>query len=180
MGQPGVLCRVWCPTRQTMVHLNAIPNGNIADSRMFVPSALPEGGDLSFLGAQKPDDVSCAIAAGRIDPMTHKPFVVTVVDGIVHVAPPEQELINQHPRVTAPATVRSTQMLGRQPTEIVSLFHKSNGMILQLALLEHTSVLHHTDCWFQKKCAIACFFIHSSVAGDVGRPRVCQQMVPCR
>ena len=91
-----------------MVHLNDIPNGNIGDSRMYVPSALPEGSALSFLGAHKPDDVSCAVAEGRLDPMTLEPFVVHVVDGIVHVRPPQHHSGDYRARVSAPAACQPT------------------------------------------------------------------------
>lgn len=127
--------RVWCPLQRTMVHLNDIPNGNIADSRMFVPSALPEGSDLAFLGAQKPDDLSCAVAEGHIDPMTHEPFIVSIVDGIVYVAPPGSKASHQlePARLTVPAASRPSlptkPYTGRhsQPGDMSSLLHTSNG-----------------------------------------------------
>lgn len=120
-----------------MVHLNDIPNGNIADSRMFVPSALPEGSDLAFLGSQKPDDLSCAVAEGHIDPMTHEPFIVSIVDGIVYVAPPGSKASHQlePARLTVPAASRPSlptkPYAGRhsQSGGMSDLLHTSNGAL---------------------------------------------------
>jgi hypothetical protein len=71
-----------------MAHLNDLPNNNIADSRLFIPAALPsaeEQTSLSFLGPIKPDEINSAIARGEINPMTHQPFRVEKVGEIVHV-----------------------------------------------------------------------------------------------
>lgn len=109
-----MLFRVWCPKRKTMAHLNELPNSSIADSRLFIPSALPDAAEreaLSFLGPVKPDDVNAAIAKGDINPMTHQPFRVQQVGDIVHVtsgdqvASPELKL-TQAPRKTAPASLQ--------------------------------------------------------------------------
>eukprot|EP00892_Ulva_mutabilis_P007615 jgi/Ulvmu1/5225/UM022_0018.1 len=142
--------RVWCPVSRTMVHLNDIPNGNVGDSRMYVPSALPEGTELAFLGAQKPDDISCAVAEGRVDPMTHKPFVVHVVDGIVHVEPPEQDLSHHCARISAPAAYQQHSQIHTQPVD------RHNNQTKHMGILHHAIATHGSasrmDCntWIGK------------------------------
>ena len=96
-----------------MAHLNDLPSNSIADSRLFIPAALPDAKEraaLSFLGPIKPDDVNSAIARGDINPMTHKPFRVERVGDVVHVTsgdinPAAQLPFAPAPRRTAPASL---------------------------------------------------------------------------
>lgn len=88
-----------------MVHLNDLPSNSIADSRLFIPAALPDAEErtaLSFLGPIKPDDVNSAIARGEINPMTHQPFRVERVGEVVHVTSGDRNDAAQLPFVPAP------------------------------------------------------------------------------
>jgi len=79
--------RVWCPTSRTVVHVSPLPPGGLA-----LPDGTPlaaaegegEGGGgggegaapdpLAFLGPDLPPALAAAIAAGKVDPITHRPW----------------------------------------------------------------------------------------------------------
>ena len=77
--------RVWCPISRTLVHLHDLPGGDIAQSRLHVPRAVPADAAHNFLGPIKPNDICADIAEGRVDPLTHRRFVVLSVAGVTHV-----------------------------------------------------------------------------------------------
>jgi hypothetical protein len=110
-------CRVWCPVQRALVHLHPLPESGLAGSRLFVPRAVPADAALNFLGPIKPAAVCAAIAAGDVDPLTHKRFVVLSTLGVTHVVlEGEDTTAQQHaPRgATAPPAFLGQANMGAQ------------------------------------------------------------------
>ena len=112
-------CRVWCPVSRSLVHLHELPGGDIAQSRLHVPRAVPADGALDFLGPVKPNDICADIAEGRIDPLTHKRFVVLSVNGVTHVVLEGEEPANMQvsPGLSAPAPLGVVLNVPLQPCQ---------------------------------------------------------------
>ena len=64
--------RVWCPVKQTMVHLREISPSGLADG-VLVIAALPSKAEaeLAFLGPMLPNDVAKSIAEGNLLFLVH-------------------------------------------------------------------------------------------------------------
>jgi hypothetical protein len=130
-------CRVWCPVQCSLVHLHPLPDIGLAGSRLFVPRAVPADAALDFLGPIKPAAVCAAIAAGDIDPLTHKRFVVLCARGVTHVVlegegapvPPAPRGATAPPAFLGQANVgaraaappRSASVTGVEPTTSLSM-----------------------------------------------------------
>lgn len=126
-----------------MAHLNDLPNNRIADSRLFIPGAIPDCGErtaLSFLGPIKPDEINSAIARGEINPMTHQPFRVERVGEIVHITSGVNDGATQltlapAPRRTAPASFQPHgSHVGLSGHRKPSLGHSQPGVLPRILL----------------------------------------------
>jgi hypothetical protein len=125
---------------RALVHLHPLPDNGLASSRTFVPRAVPpdapEG--LDFLGPVKPEAICADIAEARIDPMSHRRFVVLRLTSlqVVHVVLEGDTLVQEANlrRMSAPAA------LSCKPGTGSIMCHMQAG-VFSHALLCHRSAI---------------------------------------
>ena len=66
--------RVYCPRRQSVVHLNDLPEDGLESDGFVQGAAALENGEEDFLGKSIPAGVARGIATGKLNPFTWKPY----------------------------------------------------------------------------------------------------------
>ena len=71
--------RVYCPRRQSVVHLNDLPEDGLESDGFVKGAAVLEHGEEDFLGKSIPAGVARGIATGKLNPFTWKPYGIRSV-----------------------------------------------------------------------------------------------------